>query len=526
MGAAMYHRGPDDHGVWTDETNGIALSHRRLSILDLSPLGHQPMQSASERYVIVFNGEIYNFKQLRQELSGQGHQFKGGSDTEVLLAAIEMYGINEAVKKCVGMFAFALWDKQQTTLYLCRDRMGEKPLYYGKFGNTFLFGSELKALKQHPSFEKQVDCDSVAQLLQTGYVAGPRSIVKNIHKLRPGCILSFQPATKARWIEQPYWSLKDVAERGQQNPIADTPQQAGDQLLILLSQIIRDQLVADVPVGAFLSGGVDSSTIVAMAQSLSSRPLKTFTIGFEDPEFNEADVARRIASHLKTDHTEMQVSAHDAQAVIPKLARMYDEPIADSSQIPTFLVSQLARQHVTVSLSGDGGDELFAGYKRYARGQKLWNFWRKTPAWMRAIGGGSISAMGMAGSHLTRRLNPAFIEKMSRVVSAKSTRDFYENMVSHSVSRSLVLNASPEANGIFPASRFAKVDHFTPQMQYLDSMTYLPDDILVKVDRGGNGCQPRITHSVPRSPVRRICLATPHVDENARRSNEMDPPPS
>ncbi|PYM12373.1 MAG: asparagine synthase (glutamine-hydrolyzing), partial [Verrucomicrobia bacterium] len=374
MAEAVRHRGPDDSGVWTDAPCGIAFSHRRLSILDLSPSGHQPMISSDGRFVIIFNGEIYNFRDLRSDLEKSGHTFRGHSDTEVMLAAISQWGLEAALKRFVGMFAFALWDRQERTLHLARDRMGEKPLYYGWSGAAFLFGSELKALRAHPLWQGEIDRDALALFLRHNYIPAPRSIYRGIFKLTPGTVLSLsttsaKPGTLPSPV--PFWSMKTVAEAGES--FAGTESEAVDSLEKLLKRAVAQQMVADVPLGAFLSGGVDSSTIVALMQAQSSRPIKTFTIGFHEAGYNEAEFAKDVARHLGTEHTELYVTPEEAMAVIPRLPTIYDEPFSDSSQIPTVLVAQMTRRHVTVSLSGDAGDELFAGYPRYPLAQKIWN---------------------------------------------------------------------------------------------------------------------------------------------------------
>ena len=369
MARQITHRGPDDQGVWMDSDAGLALAHRRLSILDLSPQGHQPMLSHCGRYVIAFNGEVYNFAALRDELeqAGVAPAWHGHSDTEVMLSAIAAWGLESALKKFVGMFAFALWDRETRTLSLARDRLGEKPLYYGWQGETFLFGSELKALKAHPALRAGIDRDALTLFLRHNAIPAPYSIYQGIHKLPPGTFLQLHAGQKdAR--PTAYWSARLVAEAGQRNLFRGSDAEAVTELERLLGQAVGGQMVADVPLGAFLSGGIDSTTVVALMQAQSARPVKTFTIGFNEAGYNEAEHAHTVARHLGTEHTELYVTPRDAMDVIPSLAAIYDEPFADSSQIPTCLVSRLARQHVTVSLSGDGGDELFGGYNRY--------FWR------------------------------------------------------------------------------------------------------------------------------------------------------
>src|SRR5712691_1297903 len=362
MTDALTHRGPDDQGQWIDSEVGIALGHRRLSILDLSPEGHQPMRSESERYQLSFNGEVYNFRDLRQELVSLNHTFRGHSDTEVMLAAFEQWGVQPAVERFVGMFAFALWDSKEHVLHLVRDRLGEKPLYYGWMGDLFLFASELKALVAHPAWAGEIDRDALALLLRFNYVPAPYCIYKGVFKQLPGTILSLSLDRSSRNRqpeESTYWSARGVAIKGGAEPFIGSEGEAVEHLDSLLREAVKQQMVADVPLGAFLSGGIDSSTVVALMQAQSGSPVKTFTIGFLDEHYNEAVHAKAVARHLGTEHTELYVTPEDAMAVIPKLPQIYDEPFSDASQIPTFLVSELARNHVTVSLSGDAGDELF-----------------------------------------------------------------------------------------------------------------------------------------------------------------------
>ena len=365
MRDALAHRGPDDAGNWVDPNAGIALGHRRLSIVDLSPLGHQPMTSADGRYVLAFNGEIYNFEALRHELEGLGSAFRSRSDTEVVLAAVVAWGLPRALERFNGMFAIALWDRTERALFLARDRFGEKPLFYGAPGGTLLFGSELKALREHPSFDNPViDRGSLAQFLRFLYVPTPGSIFVGVKKLPPASWLRIAAASDVDRAPTPYWSMREVASHGVAHRFEGSEADAVEALDQALRASVRMRMVADVPLGAFLSGGIDSSTIVALMQAQSSRPVRTFTIGFAEEAYNEAEHAKAVAKHLHTDHTELYVTPEQARAVIPRLPMLYDEPFADPSQVPTFLVSQLARQHVTVALSGDGGDELFGGYNR------------------------------------------------------------------------------------------------------------------------------------------------------------------
>ena len=376
MTGSLAHRGPDASGEWIDHEAGVALGHRRLSILDLSEAGSQPMSSHSGRYVLVTNGEIYNHLELRRELerAGSSPAWRGHSDTETLLAAFDRWGPEEALKRSVGMFALAVWDRQSRKLLLARDRAGEKPLYYGWQRDCLLFGSELKSLRAHPAFSAPIGRDRVSLYLRRGYVPAPNSIYEGVFKLPPGCTVEFSDRECPGSLPLPraYWSFREAADRALRDPFTGSDGEATDRLEQVLSEAIASQSVADVPLGAFLSGGIDSSTVVALMQAHSSRPVKTFAIGFEEAAFDEAPHARAIARHLGTEHTELIATAREAMDVVPRLPEFYDEPFGDSSAIPTFLVAQLARRHVTVSLSGDGGDELFGGYTRYARGDRLW----------------------------------------------------------------------------------------------------------------------------------------------------------
>ena len=500
MTVALSHRGPDDCGQWFDREMGVALGHRRLSIVDLSPEGHQPMASESRRYHLSFNGEIYNFRELREELESFGHIFRGHSDTEVMLAAIEAWGVQKAVKRFVGMFAFALVDRGNKTLHLVRDRLGEKPLYYGWVGDVFLFGSELKALRAHPSWRGEIDRNALALFLRHNYVPAPYTIYNDIHKLLPGTIfsLSIADATNRRVVEPvPYWSAKSVAEAGAACPFAGNHEDAIERLDQLLRHSIRQQMIADVPLGAFLSGGIDSSTVVALMQAQSSRPVKTFTIGFTEHSHNEAQHAKAVARHLGTEHTEFYVKPEDALAVIPKLATMYDEPFSDSSQIPTFLVSQMARRYVTVSLSGDGGDELFCGYTRYLEGRNLWNKINLLPRSSRRIvalflKGVPVSAwdtlLGWA-SPMLKRYGPSTsvgdkLHRAADVLNVNTPEMMYRRLASHwKEPYSIVINARELPTALTDPRRRGELHDLVQWMMFADTVSYLPDDILVKVDR-------------------------------------------
>lgn len=502
MANAMLHRGPDDGGVWADNNVGIALGHRRLAIVDLSPAGHQPMHSSCGRYVMVFNGEIYNHLELREALSArQPVQWRGHSDTETLLSGFVTWGIEETLKRSVGMFAIALWDRELRTLTLARDRFGEKPLYYGWQGDSLLFGSELKSLKCHPHFTGEVDRDALTLMMRFGYVPTPYSIYRNIFKLSPGSLLTIplgkgQSVAKAVQPEA-YWSFSDVIEQGRLSPFQGGDAEAIDELEATLRRAVRLQQVADVPLGAFLSGGVDSSTVVALMQSESNRPVKTFSIGFNEAGFNEAEHAKAVAQHLKTEHTELYVSAADALSVIPRLSSIYDEPFADSSQIPTLLVAQMARQHVTVSLSGDAGDELFGGYNRYLLAQALWQRLSRLPNAARSMlgkGMASISPDGWDALYgVTKPLMPKRLQlaqvgdklhKLAAVLRTDSAEGLYRGLVSlWQQPSSLVLDGREPITLLSDSSAWSPAQGFVPWMMAMDTATYMPDDILVKVDR-------------------------------------------
>ena len=413
MADTLRHRGPNDAGTWDDPPAGYAVGFRRLSIIDLSPHGHQPMPSDDGRFVLAFNGEIYNHADVRAEL-GDGRPYRGHSDTEVMLRAFERWGPDGATRRFVGMFAFALWDRRDRILTLGRDRLGEKPLYYGRFGDTFLFGSELKALRAHPAFRGEIDRDALAEFMRLGYVPAPMSIYRGVFKLPPGTLLTLTAdGTPAKPV--PYWSARDVILEGLANPFTHSPTEAVERLDAELRRTVREQMVADVPLGAFLSGGTDSSTVIGVMQSLSPRPVKTFTIGFQESEYDEAAHARAVAKHLGTEHTELYVTAAEARAVVPDLPRMWDEPFADSSQIPTYLVSRLAARDVTVSLSGDGGDELFAGYRWYQRSNRLWNRLRWAPPVTRHAVAAALTRVPARGwDRVLRQLTPVMPGRMRR----------------------------------------------------------------------------------------------------------------
>lgn len=491
---AIRHRGPDDSGVWVNPKRRIALGFRRLAILDLSPTGHQPMLSANDRYVISFNGEIYNFAELRSELAALGYGFRGASDTEVMLAGIVQWGLEGAVRRFNGMFSIALWDQQEQTLSLIRDRLGVKPLYYGWCNRVFLFGSELKALRAHPSFNAEINRDSLSLYMRHNYIPAPYSIYRNIHKLSPGTILSLHlGASLAEETMITYWSVREAAENGVKDPFRGAENEAVSTLDSLLRDSVRLRMIADVPLGAFLSGGIDSSVIVAMMQSQSRLPVKTFTIGFHEAEFNEAEHARAIAAHLGTDHTELYVRPEDAQAVIPRLPFLYDEPFADSSQIPTFLVSQLARQQVTVSLSGDGGDELFGGYSRYLRSNRVRRLIGWLPASIRQAAGGFFS--NLQGYDLLRIADPDQqsrlnnnLYQLGKVLSSSSPEAMYQRVLSHwTAPDDVVIDGHEPSTLIGNPGSWPDFKEYIHRMMYLDLEMYLPDDILAKLDRASMG---------------------------------------
>ena len=499
MATVLAHRGPDDSGIWFDVEAGVGLAHRRLSIVDLSPEGHQPMLSANGRYALSYNGEIYNFGALRAELEAAGYSFRGHSDTEVMLAAFCEWGVVAAVKRFVGMFAFALWDRQERTLHLVRDRLGEKPLYYGWVGDVLLFGSELKALRAHPAWRGEIDRNALSLFLRHSDVPAPYSIYKGIHKLVPGTILS--AALPKRETKTVYWSAKEVAETGVRNPFVGDEAAALTTLEETLRASVAGQMVADVPLGAFLSGGIDSSLVVALMQAQSAVPVKTFTIGFYEAEYNEAEFAKAVAQHLGTNHTELYVTPKEAMAVIPRLPTLYDEPFADASQVPTFLVSELTRQHVTVSLSGDGGDELFGGYNRYFWGQKIWSKVGWMPRELRKMAAAGITTISpgswdaafqgldtMLPNSLKQRTPGDKLHKLAEVLAAEHPEVMYRRLVSSwKVPTDIVLNSQEPETILTDKARWAELPNFILRMMYLDLLTYLPDDILVKVDRAAMG---------------------------------------
>lgn len=500
MTDAITHRGPDDGGAWVDAETGIALGHRRLSILDLSPLGHQPMTSADGRFIIVFNGEIYNFQPLRIELEALGHSWRGHSDTEIMLAAFLQWGVLEATRRFNGMFAFALWDKQDRVLHLGRDRLGEKPLYYGWVRDSFVFGSELKAVRQFPGFASAINRDALCSQIRFSYIPDPYCIYQGFHKLPPAALISLrspsdQPTPKL------YWSLRHVIEHGLAHPFTGNETQAIDTFETMLQDAVGMRMISDVPLGAFLSGGVDSSLIVAMMQKQSARPVRTFTIGFDVADYNEAKFAKEVATHLGTDHTEMYVTGKDALETIPLMPTLYDEPFSDQSQIPTYLVCQMARQHVTVALSGDAGDELFGGYERYFMGRSLWDKFAWMPPALKKLTAGTLSALPPSVlnslGRLARPLLPQNfkkaalgdkLHKLAEVIAAPGLESLYLTLMSHwKQPEQIVIGGQDLQTSISDTAGWPQVSDFTHRMMHLDMETYLPGDILTKVDRAAMG---------------------------------------
>lgn len=509
MVSQLKHRGPDDEGAWDDASSGLALAHRRLAIVDLSAAGHQPMMSHCGRFVIVFNGEIYNHQAIRRELQGELKAlgtlgWRGHSDTETLLTAIACWGLQKALDKSVGMFAFALWDREEKVLHLARDRIGEKPLYYGLHKGALLFASELKAIGAYPGFQAEVDRDALAQLLRRNVIPAPQSIYRGIFKLPPGTLLKVtqENVWKGTMGEpRPYWSMQEAAVTGQGNLFNGSAVEACDELDRLLKQSISGQMLADVPVGAFLSGGIDSSTVAALMQAQSTSPVKTFTIGFHEGGYDEALHARAVAAHLGTEHTQLYVTPEQALAVIPRLSKLYDEPFADVSQIPTFMVSELAQRNVTVCLSGDGGDELFGGYNRYTAGARLWRQLGWLPETVRAGLAAGISAARPSawdaffdrfGSIVPRgwrvRTPGIKMQKIADMLAASSPEDVYLRLISQwSNPEQVVIGSTlPPEKQPLPMSSPPTLAH-EHQMMIMDSLGYLPDDILVKVDRAAMG---------------------------------------
>jgi asparagine synthase (glutamine-hydrolysing) len=492
MASVLQHRGPDDEGVWTDTDASLALAHRRLAILDLSREGHQPMHSRDQRYVIVFNGEIYNFNSLRSELEKRGGTFRGHSDTEIALEAISEWGLSASLERFTGMFAFALWDRAERQLHLVRDRAGEKPLYYGWVNGVFVFGSELKALKVHPQWRGKINRGALALMTRYGYIPSPHCIYEGIHKLSPACVLTLTEAavrTQQTPSVVPYWSAQQLTEEGAIRPFTGSEAEAIDQLNQLLSRSVRHQMVADVPVGAFLSGGIDSSLVVALMQAQSRRAIKTFSIGFQQQGFNEAPFARAVAGYLETDHTELYVSDSDLSHVIPRLPRIYDEPLADPSGIPTTLLCQLAAAEVKVSLSGDGGDELFGGYNHYHKSQRIWRAISFIPGPLRRPVAGCLrtgSQAGLFNGYVVNGMRHFLIRasNLAELLPAASEGELYRLLMSPNRNSHEWLSDPSEPECLLgSASRWDPILEPIQRMTSLDFRSYLPDDILTKVDR-------------------------------------------
>ena len=502
MNSAVSHRGPDTNGAWVDIDSGIVLGHQRLSIIDLSSAGNQPMHSSSGRYILTYNGEIYNHLEVRRELErcNSNIRWKGNSDTETLLEAVDFWGIETSLQKIDGMFAFGLWDKKIRRLILARDRIGEKPLYFGWQGKgdnkVFLFGSELKALKVHPEFNGEINRDVISLQLQHNYIPAPYSIYKDIHKLLPGHYLQLNEDDLKKNLlplSKSYWSLTEHAINGNRKQLTLCEDDILKNLEGYLLSSVKKQMISDVPLGAFLSGGIDSSTIVAMMQSQSNKPIKTFTIGYSEDNFSEAPYAKEIAKHLGTDHTEFFVSPKKAMEVIPSLPTIYDEPFSDPSQIPTFLVSQLAKQDVKVALSGDGGDELFCGYKRYVMSKKFWNIFRLMPITLRKILASGIGSISPQDWNKISKLLPGLstysnfgdkVHKGLGLLEAKTLYDLYYTLNTqwHN-SNEVLINSKDQGTLMTTFKPELKGLDSQQQMMVLDSLTYLPDNILVKIDR-------------------------------------------
>lgn len=477
MNQRMYHRGPDAGGIWASDDKSVALGHRRLSIIDLSENGAQPMQSASGRYVCVFNGEIYNYRTIKNKLLEEKKvtAFRGGSDTEVLLEAFEAYGVRETLALCKGMFAIALFDKKTKKLTLMRDRVGEKPLYYGFVNGRFVFASDIGSISVLEGFQNEIDTAVLQIYFIHGYIPAPYSIYKDIYKLDAGCILEIDAPYDTPRIS-PYWSVREAARYGEAHPFGGTRQEAADELERLLKAAIKEQMVADVPVGAFLSAGIDSSAVVALMQAQSDLKVRTFTIGMDDPKYNEAVYAKEIAEHLGTDHTELYITPKDAKAVIPKLAHIFGEPFADSSQIPTYLVSKLTREHVTVSLSGDAGDELFCGYMSYSSIDRIWGKMKPYPYALR-----KTASSLLVNCPLLK--NKQILQTKAYLLGAKSPEHLYELSNAQEIGNlaiALDKNAHPYKHNLQP---YGDVSDPQSRIMLMDMEMYHPDDILVKVDR-------------------------------------------
>ena len=518
MAATLAHRGPDGCGVWTSDAASIALGHRRLAVIDTTTLGSQPMSSANSQYVITFNGEIYNHLEIRSELLADGIRFRGDSDTETLIEAIACWGIERALAKANGMFAFALWDKSAHLLRLVRDRLGQKPLYYGWAGDALAFASELKALRAHADFTPKISSDALAAFLRHGHVPAPHTIYQDVYKLPAGTVLSIGSEVllnRSLPLPSPYWSATETAQAGTAGLLDGSDGDITEKLHALLADAVRCCMVADVPIGAFLSGGIDSSVIVSLMQAQSPNPVRTFSIGFAEHGYNEADDAAEIARHLGTSHTSMCVTSADAQATIPQLPEIYDEPFADSSQIPTFLVSRLARDKVTVSLSGDGADELFGGYNRYGWAARVNKLFHLAPPATRRLASWAMTSIPPSRWDTLNRL-PAFalpkrlryrqlgdkLHKLAGVIDAPDRETMYQRLVSQWACPSKITRRVGEAPTVVSdPAQWPALPSFAQQMMLLDTLVYLPDDILVKLDRAAmavslEGRVPYLDHRV------------------------------
>ena len=505
MQEVIKHRGPDSKGFWIDNDNRIAFSHRRLSIIDLSKNGNQPMLSSTKRFVITYNGEIYNHLDLRSQLetAGNAPTWKGSSDTETLISSIEVWGIEKTLKKSIGMFAFAIFDRRDKIFYIARDRVGEKPLYYGWQNNVFLFGSELKAIKQHKAFNNIINNEALGLFIQHNYVPAPYSIYEGIYKLPQGSYLKLDLNNLGTSINlntikpKKYWNMQEIVEDGLSNPFETSEENIINRLENLLGDVIKMQMISDVPLGAFLSGGIDSSLVVALMQKHSMDKIKSFTIGFNEKIFNEAEYAKKVANHLGTDHTELYVSSKDAMKVIPDLCKYYDEPFADSSQIPTYLISKMTREHVTVALSGDAGDEFFGGYNRYLWSKKIWSIISVLPLSLRNLLSRMITSIPpnqLSSFYEGLKIfipqkyqitQPADkINKISSFINAKSDIGLYNRLISHRLRpHDIIINLNKPINQISKLNNGNLNMDFIHRMMFIDSISYLPDDILVKVDR-------------------------------------------
>jgi len=491
MAAALVHRGPDDGQCWSDSQSRVAFGHRRLAIVDLSPAGRQPMVSASGRFTIAYNGEVYSYRDIRRELESDGVRFRGHSDTEVILEGFDRWGIPATLERMIGMFAIALWDNRDRELHLLRDRLGIKPLYWGSVNGGLIFASELKALRAHPGWEPTLNRDAVAAFLRHNYIPAPHSIYKGINKLEPGCHLRFRPDCEPD--VQRYWDFRKVAKSGIAGRLDVSLDEATRRLDTLLLDAVGRRMVADVPLGALLSGGIDSSVVTSLMQAQSGRPIRTFSIGFSESGFDEAPHARAIAEHLGTDHTELYVDASQALEVIPRLPDFYDEPFADSSQIPTFLVCELSRRHVTVALSGDGGDEVFAGYNRYLFAERGWRRLQRLPLALRRLSARILRRIPETALDSCARLLPETVRpgqfglkvrKASLALLHETPDSMYRQMLTHWDDPGRLVRDAREPRGeLWDDTLAAEVPNFTERMQYLDTLTYLPDDILTKVDR-------------------------------------------